>query len=162
MANEKKTLTPEEKQAQDAARIARKQALSMHIRALRRVLIVSASAVLIAFMVLFYLFCTPLDFVLEPVRSRGIEVISTAVSEALMLKFKSCLVAAVVIGMPVIVQQIWSFVSPALYANEKKLFAGLFFVMLLLAWCSATSMCSRWRWICSGRPATAWPRPCGR
>ena len=133
MANEKKTLTPEEKQAQDAARIARKQALSMHIRALRRVLIVSASAVLIAFMVLFYLFCTPLvDFVLEPVRSRGIEVISTAVSEALMLKFKSCLVAAVVIGMPVIVQQIWSFVSPALYANEKKLFAGLFFVMLLL------------------------------
>ena len=31
-----------------------------------------------------------------------------------------------------IVQQIWSFVSPALYANEKKLFAGLFFVMLLL------------------------------
>ena len=49
MANEKKTLTPEEKQAQDAARIARKQALSMHIRALRRVLIVSASAVLIAF-----------------------------------------------------------------------------------------------------------------
>ena len=34
--------------------------------------------------------------------------------------------------MPVIVQQIWSFVSPALYANEKKLFAGLFFVMLLL------------------------------
>ena len=73
MANEKKTLTPEEKQAQDAARIARKQALSMHIRALRRVLIVSASAVLIAFMVLFYLFCTPLvDFVLEPVRSRGI------------------------------------------------------------------------------------------
>ena len=54
MANEKKTLTPEEKQAQDAARIARKQALSMHIRALRRVLIVSASAVLIAFMVLFY------------------------------------------------------------------------------------------------------------
>lgn len=133
MANEKKTLTPEEKQAQDAARIARKQALSVHIKALRKVLIVSASAVLIAFMVLFYLFCTPLvDFVLEPVRSRGIEVISTAVSEALMLKFKSCLVAAVVIGMPVIIQQIWSFVSPALYANEKKLFAGLFFVMLLL------------------------------
>ena len=132
MANEKKPLTREEKQALEAARIERKQALAVHIKALRKVLIVSASAVLIAFLVLFYGFCTPLvDFVLEPVRSRGIEVISTAVSEALMLKFKSCLVAAVVIAMPVIIQQIWSFISPALYANEKKLFAGLFFVMLL-------------------------------
>ena len=124
MANEKKNLTPEEKQALDAARIERKQALAVHIKALRKVLIVSASAVLIAFLVLFYGFCTPLvDFVLEPVRSRGIEVIST-VSEALMLKFKSCLVAAVVIGMPVIIQQIWSFVAPALYANEKSCLPG--------------------------------------
>ena len=46
MANEKKNLTPEEKQALDAARIERKQALAVHIKALRKVLIVSASAVL--------------------------------------------------------------------------------------------------------------------
>ena len=133
MAANKRAMTPEERQEQEAARIARKEALTAHIKALRRVLIVSVSAIAIVFFVLFYLFCTPLvDFVLEPVRSRGIEVISTAVSEALMLKFKSCLVAAVVIAMPVIVQQIWSFISPALYDSEKRLFACLFFIMLLL------------------------------
>ncbi len=133
MATNKKALTPEERQALEAERLEHKSALTEHIKALRRVLIVSVSAVGIAFLVLFYLCCTPLvDFVLDPVRSRGIDVISTAVSEALMLKFKTCLVAAVVIAMPVIIQQIWSFVTPALYDSEKRLFACLFVVMLLL------------------------------
>lgn len=111
----------------------KKQALYEHVRALRRVLIVSAAAVGILFVLFFYLLCNQLvDFVLLPVRSRGIAIISTAVSEALMMQLKVCLIAAVVAGMPVIIQQIWSFVSPALYPHEKKLFAGLFFVALLL------------------------------
>lgn len=133
MANEKKALTPEEKQALEIAKTERKQALAEHIRALRKMLIVSVSAVLIAFLLLFYLACSPLvDFLLDPVRARGIEVISTAVSEAFMMKFKTCLVAGVVLAVPVIIQQIWTFVSPALYKEEKRLFAGLFFAMLLL------------------------------
>lgn len=111
----------------------KKQALYEHIRALRRVLLVSAGAVAVLFLLFFYLCCDQLvDFVLLPVRSRGISIISTAVSEALMTQFKVCLVAAVVAGMPVIIQQIWSFVSPALYPHEKKLFAAMFFVALLL------------------------------
>ena len=111
----------------------KKQALYEHVMALRRVFLVSLAAVGILFVLFFYLFCDQLvDFVLEPVRSRGISVISTAVSEALMTQLKVCLIAAVVAGMPVIIQQIWSFVSPALYPHEKKLFAGLFFAALLL------------------------------
>ncbi|MDD6143823.1 MAG: twin-arginine translocase subunit TatC [bacterium] len=111
----------------------KKQALYEHVMALRRVFLVSLAAVGILFVLFFYLFCDQLvDFVLYPVRSRGISVISTAVSEALMTQLKVCLIAAVVAGMPVIIQQIWSFVSPALYPHEKKLFAGLFFAALLL------------------------------
>ena len=111
----------------------KKQALFEHIRALRRVLLVSAGAVAVLFLLFFYLCCDQLvDFVLLPVRSRGISIISTAVSEALMTQFKVCLVAAVVAGMPVIIQQIWSFISPALYPHEKRLFAAMFFVALLL------------------------------
>ncbi len=110
-----------------------KEALYEHIRALRRVLVVSAAAVGVLFVLFFYLFCDQLvDFVLAPVRSRGIDVIATAVSEALMIQLKVCLVAAVVAGMPVIIQQVWSFVAPALYPHEKRLFAGLFFVALAL------------------------------
>ena len=110
-----------------------KQTVFDHIRALRRVLLVSVAAVGVCFVLLFYLCCDPLvDFVLAPVRSRGISIISTAVSEALITQLKVCLIAGVVLAMPVIIQQIWSFIAPALYPHEKKLFAGLFFVALLL------------------------------
>ncbi len=113
--------------------VEKKQALYEHVKALRKVLIVSVAAVLVVFAVLFYLFCTPLvDFILQPVRERGIDVITTAVSDALMMKFKVCLVSAIVVAMPVIIQQIWSFVAPALYPHEKRIFALLFFAALLL------------------------------
>ena len=112
---------------------AKKEALYEHVRALRRVLVVSAGAVGVLFVLFFYLLCNPLvDFMLAPVRSRGIDIIATAVSEALMIQLKVCLVAAVVAAMPVIIHQVWGFVSPALYPHEKRLFAGLFFVALML------------------------------
>ena len=121
--------------------MSQKEALYEHIRALRRVLVVSAAAVGVLFVLFFYLFCNPLvDFVLAPVRSRGIDIIATAVSEALMIQLKVCLVAAVVTGMPIIIQQVWSFISPALYPHEKRLFAGLFFVALLL-FCAGVAFC---------------------
>ena len=110
-----------------------KQAIVEHIRALRKVLIISASAILIAFVVLFYGFCDPLvDFILQPVRERGISVVSTAVSDALAMKFKVCLVAGVIVGVPVLIWQFWSFIAPALYDNEKRTFKLLFFCALLL------------------------------
>ena len=112
--------------------VEKKQALAEHVRALRKVLIISTAAVLIMFAVLFYGFCDALaSFILLPVRARGIDVISTAVSDALVMKFKVCLVAALVCAMPVIIWQVWGFVAPALYEREKKAFALLFFAMLL-------------------------------
>ena len=113
--------------------VEKKQALAEHIRALRKVLIVSASAVLVVFAVLFYGFCDPLvAFILQPVRDRGIEVISTAVSDALVMKFKVCLVAALVCAMPVVIWQLWTFIAPALYEKEKRAFRLLFFSALVL------------------------------
>lgn len=111
----------------------KKQAIMEHVRALRRMLIVSVAAVILMFLLLFYLACEPLmEFVLQPVRMRGIDIISMAVSEALMSQLKVCLIAGIVAAMPVIIWQVWSFVTPALYPHEKKLFALLFFAALLL------------------------------
>ena len=71
----------------------KKQALSAHLKAIRRMLIISVAAVAVLFVLFFYLLCGPLvDFVLAPVRARGIEVITTSVSEALMMQFKVCLI----------------------------------------------------------------------
>ena len=111
----------------------KREAFLENLRALRRVLVVSVIGVVVLFLILFYGFCDPLmDLILAPVRNRGINMIATAVSEALLTKFKVCLVAAVVCAMPLIMQQIWSFVSPALYPQEKKMFVALFFIALIL------------------------------
>lgn len=112
------------------------QQLLSHLHALRKVLLVSAAAIAVAFVLLFYLLRMQLvTFVLLPLRARDIEAVATHVSEALMMQFKTCLVAAVVASMPVILWQIWGFVAPALYPAEKKLFSALFLVALLLFAC---------------------------
>lgn len=117
-------------------KLTKQQILAEHLRALRRMLIISVAAVGIAFVAMFYLACAPLvDFVLQPLRVRAIEVVATHVSEALVMQIKTCLVAAVVAAMPVIMGQIWWFIAPALYPSEKRLFAALFFAALLLFLC---------------------------
>lgn len=111
----------------------KKQVLTAHLLALRKMLVISAIAVSAAFLLLFYFFCDPLvQFILAPMRERAVSAIYTVASEALMLQFKACLVAGVVVAMPVIIWQAWEFIAPALYPGEKKLFRILFFVALVL------------------------------
>ncbi|MBQ2699699.1 MAG: twin-arginine translocase subunit TatC [Clostridia bacterium] len=117
----------------DQEKTARKEALMEHVRALRTMLIWIAGAVLIAFVAVFYVWGQPLmDWVISPIKARGVEVIYTAMSEAMMTQLKVCLMAGIVAASPVIVWQVWRFVSPALYPHEKKAFAALFFVALIL------------------------------
>ena len=107
--------------------------LLSHLQALRRVLVISAIAVAAAFFAVFYLAIDPLmSFLTEPIRQRNVEIIYTAMSEALVTKFKVALIAAVVVASPVIIWQVWSFIRPALYPKEIKTFRILFFVALLL------------------------------
>ncbi len=111
----------------------KKSSLLSHLMALRKVLMICAIAVVAAFFLVFYLAIDPLmDWIITPIRSRGIEIIYTAMSEALVTKFKVALVAAVTVASPVIFWQIWGFIKPALYPKEKKLFRILFFLALLL------------------------------
>ncbi len=110
-----------------------KQSLGTHLVALRKALVISAGAIAVAFLLLFYALREPLVyFILNPVKQRGIPVIATAVSEALMMQFKTCLVGALVVSMPIIIWQAWSFVAPALYPNEKRVFILLFLVTVML------------------------------
>ena len=112
---------------------ARKEALMVHIKALRNMLFWIAGAILAAFVVVFYVWGQPLmNWVIAPIKSRGVEVIYTAMSEAMMTQLKVCLMAGIVVASPIIVWKIWQFVSPALYPHEKKAFAALFFVALVL------------------------------
>ena len=107
--------------------------LMAHLLALRHVLIVSAAAVVIAFVLVFYLAIDYLmGWITEPIVNRGIEIIYIGMSEALVTKFKVALIAAVIAASPVIIAQVWGFIRPALYPKEKKAFRILFFIALLL------------------------------
>ncbi len=107
--------------------------LLSHLLALRKVLVISAAAVVAAFVAVFYLAIDPLmGWIIDPIQSRNIQIIYTAMSEALVTKFKVALIAAVVAASPVIIWQIWGFIKPALYPVEKKRFRILFFLALLL------------------------------
>lgn len=110
-----------------------KLGIGVHLLALRRMLVIIAGAIFVCFFLVFYLFSQPLiDFILQPVVSRGIAVIATKVAESLMMRMKTCLVASFVICMPVIIWQVWAFVGPALYPDEKKMLKLLFFLMVLM------------------------------
>ncbi|MEG1515539.1 MAG: twin-arginine translocase subunit TatC [Clostridia bacterium] len=107
------------------------QPLMQHVMALRKVLIISLGAVTAAFLLVFYLLCGKImDFILAPIVARGVTVIYTAVSEALVTQLKVSLIAGVIAASPVILWQVWTFVKPALYEGERKAFR-LWFVVAL-------------------------------
>ena len=101
--------------------------------ALRKVIIVCVIAVGAAFLISFYFIIDPLmKWITAPIEARGVQVIYTAVSEALTTELKVDVVTAVVIAFPVIIWQLWSFIKPALYPKEQRTFRVFFFFALLL------------------------------
>ena len=139
MRKKKQKGTPDERE-QAAAGEEEQQALQdggapllVHLMALRRVLIVSAAAVAIAFVLVFYVAIEKLmAWIIGPIAERGIQIIYTAMSEALVTKFKVAIIAAIILASPVIIWQIWSFIKPALFPKEKKAFRVLFLIALML------------------------------
>lgn len=110
-----------------------KQPLLYHLMALRTLLMRCGIAILIGFAASFYFLCEPLmNFIISPITARGIDIIYTAVSEALTTQIKVSFVAGVVLVSPYVFYQIWAYVKPALYENEIRLFRTLFFIALIL------------------------------
>ena len=104
-----------------------------HLLALRRTIIVCLVAVGVAFIASLYFVIDPLmRWITAPIEARGVQVIYTAVSEALTTKLKVAVVTAIIIAFPVIVWQIWRFVKPALYPREQRSFRVFFFFALVL------------------------------
>ena len=104
-----------------------------HLMALRKVIIACVIAVGVGFLISFYFLIDPLlQWITHPIEQRGVQVIYTAVSEALTTKLKVAVVTGVVIAFPVIIYQVWSFVKPALYPKEQRSFRVFFFFALIL------------------------------
>ena len=109
------------------------QSIGEHLVALRKILLRSVLAIVIAFVAVFYVAIDPLmGMITGPIVARGITVIYTEMSAALMTKLKVAFIAGVVIASPYVFWQIWSFIKPALYAHERKMFRVTFAATVLL------------------------------
>ena len=95
-----------------------------HLTELRDRLLHSIMAVLLIFLGLIYFANDIYTFVSAPLREllpAGATMIATEVTSPFLAPFKLTLVVAVIVAMPYILHQAWSFIAPALYRREKRL-----------------------------------------
>ena len=100
------------------------QPLISHLTELRDRLLRAVLAVLVAFIVLFPFANDIYAIVSQPLRDllpEGSSMIATEVASPFLTPFKLTLVTAVFLVIPYILFQVWAFVAPGMYRNEKKI-----------------------------------------
>jgi sec-independent protein translocase protein TatC len=95
--------------------------LMEHLLELRRRLLWSIAALATAFFFCLY-FAKPIfSFLVQPlVRAGQGKIIYTQIFEAFFVEIKVAFFAAVMLAFPVIANQLWQFIAPGLYRNEKQ------------------------------------------
>jgi len=101
-----------------------------HLLELRTRLLHAVIAVLVVFCSMIYFANDIYEFIALPLIASMPEsgqMIATDVASSFFAPFKLTIVLAIFISMPYILFQIWSFIAPGLYKNEKRLVAPLMF-----------------------------------
>ena len=107
--------------------------LRPHLIELRKRLGISVASLIVMFFVMFAFHEPLLNWMVEPLNTALIEVgkksvhaadgmITTSqVGGAFFVALKVAFFAAIIAALPIILSQIWMFIAPGLYANEKKM-----------------------------------------
>lgn len=103
-----------------------------HLEDLRRVIIVSLSAVAAGSCLAWFFSGRLIDWLIEPAR----RIIAGPLyffnpNDAFVIRIQVSVAAGVLLAVPVIAAQIWTFVAPALFPNEKK---------AMMPWAAATAV----------------------
>jgi sec-independent protein translocase protein TatC len=102
---------------------ASKAPLLDHLIELRRRLLWSFAALAVSFGVCLYFVDPILAVLVQPLVEAGQrQLIAIAVFEQFFVRIKIALFGALMISFPVLATQIWMFVAPGLYRNEKRAF----------------------------------------
>ncbi len=113
--------------------------LRPHLAELRKRLGISVGTLIVMFFVMFYFHEPILNWMVEPLNVALLEVgkksvhaaegmITTSqVGGAFFVALKVAFFAAIVASIPVILSQLWLFVAPGLYSNEKKMIIPFIF-----------------------------------
>jgi sec-independent protein translocase protein TatC len=95
-----------------------------HLDELRKRIVHALLAVAVGVLVGFFFIGSISEFLLAPTRRilpPGSRMIYTQPGEAFSFNIQIALIAGVVFAAPVIAYQVWMFIAPGLYANEKRL-----------------------------------------
>lgn len=106
-----------------------------HLLELRTRLLHAVLGVLVVFCSLIYFAQDIYQYVAQPllaVMPEGTQMIATDVASPFFTPFKLTIVLSIFITMPYILYQLWSFIAPGLYKNEKRLIAPLMFGSTIL------------------------------
>jgi sec-independent protein translocase protein TatC len=98
--------------------------LKPHIAELRKRLAISFAAVIIMFFVMFAFWEPILNWMITPLNEvlpKGSSVIFTKIQEPFFTALKVAFFTGFIAALPVIFWQLWQFVAPGLYENEKKM-----------------------------------------
>jgi sec-independent protein translocase protein TatC len=104
-----------------------------HLLELRRRLLWCVAAVASAFAICLY-FARPIfAFLVQPLLRAGQgRLIYTNIFEAFFVEIKVAFFAAIMLAFPIVAMQIWQFVAPGLYRNERRAFLPFLFLTPLL------------------------------
>lgn len=104
-----------------------------HLIELRRRLLWSVAALAVAFGVCLY-FAEPIfAFLVQPLLAAGQgKIIYTDVFEAFFVNLKVAFFASLMVAFPVMASQVWQFVAPGLYKNEKQALLPFLFMTPIL------------------------------
>jgi sec-independent protein translocase protein TatC len=95
-----------------------------HLDELRKRIVNACIAIGVGVLLTFAFIQRIFDFLLAPTRSAlppGVKLIYTQPGEAFSLYVTVALIAGVVIAGPFIMFQVWMFIAPGLYSNEKRM-----------------------------------------
>jgi len=112
-----------------------KQPLVQHLIELRNRLLQMLLLVTLIFSGLFYFANDIYSFVSDPIRAQlpaGSTMIATDITATFLAPFKLTFFVSVFAATPFILYQLWSFIAPGLYRNEKLLIAPVMISSLVL------------------------------
>jgi sec-independent protein translocase protein TatC len=113
--------------------------LKPHLYELRKRLGISAISIVVAFFIMFYFHEFLLEWMIAPLNEALFEVgkksvhaaegmvTTNQVGGAFFVALKVAFFSGLLLALPVILSQIWMFIAPGLYANEKKMILPFIF-----------------------------------
>lgn len=106
----------------------KKKSILDHLEELRIVLIRSLLAIFSGTLLVYYFFLNKITaLIIQPIQFLGKDLVIIGVAEGIMTQFKISFFGGIIAACPVILWQVISFVLPALYTHEKRVFFSILF-----------------------------------